>query len=182
MLHPTEKTSTEKIIFPIEAIVYTIFFPLLKGTTLELCKIGHRMEHVYGKELLQINDENGGIKFSNGIFFRVLFIYRAGLVGRINRDYQKDSPGFVVHGILDDVHIIAILEMKARCSSSTAAKERRKNNVLHNYSYVSCYSNDLRKRLLKKREAVQVKNAFTLHHSHAMLNFFRQHIMPMLLA
>ena len=100
-------------------------------------------------------------------------MHRAGLVGRINRDYQKDSPDFVVHGILDDVHIIAILEMKARCSSSTAAKERRKNNVLHNHSYISCYSNDLRKHMLKKSEAAQVRNAFILHHSYAMLNCFR---------
>ena len=47
----TDETTTENINHPIKAIVHTNFLPPLKGTTLELCKLGHRMEHVYGKQL-----------------------------------------------------------------------------------------------------------------------------------
>ena len=58
----------QKINYPVEAVACANVLPPLKGTTLELCKIGHRMEHAYGKQLLQINDENGGIRFNNGFF------------------------------------------------------------------------------------------------------------------
>ena len=36
----------------IEAVIHTKILPLLKGTGLELCKIGHAIEGVCGKQLL----------------------------------------------------------------------------------------------------------------------------------
>ena len=115
------------------------------------------MEGACGKQLLQISDELNGVTFQKGKTLKILHSFRAGLVGRTNREYQKDSPDFILHGMLDNEQIITIVEMKARCSSSTVARERRKNNILRNYSYLSCYSNDLQKYTLKKSEAVQVR-------------------------
>jgi len=155
---PSDANAAKKIIHPIEAVMHANYLPPLKGTSLELCKIGHKMEGIYGKQLLQISDDNNGIRFQNGKYLKILHMFRAGLVGRSNREYQKDSPDFVAYGILDNMHIVLIIEIKARCSSSTAAKERRKNNMLRNCAYLSCYSNDLRKHVLKKSEAVQVRN------------------------
>ena len=57
---------------------------------------------------------------------KILHVFRSGFVGRKEREHQKDSPDFVFHGMIDNVHTIFIIEIKARCSSSTAAKERRK--------------------------------------------------------
>ena len=101
------------------------------------------MEGTHSKQLLQISDKHNGIKFQNGEILKMLHLFRAGLVGRTDRIYQKDSPDFALHGALDNEHIILIAEMKARCSSSTAAREWRKISMSHNRSCLSCYSNDL---------------------------------------
>ena len=85
-------------------------------------------------------------------------MFRAGLIARSNRDYQKDSPDFVVYGLLNGVHVIATLEMKARCTSKTAARERRKNNFSKDFTYMSCYSSELRKYVVNKKEAAQVRH------------------------
>ena len=50
----------------------------------------------------------------------------------------------------------AIVEMKSQCSSISAAKERRRLNSERQHSCVSCYSDELRKRALKKSEAVKM--------------------------
>ena len=93
---------------------------------------------------------------SNGKRLVVLHMYRAGLVSNICREYQKDSPDFILVGTIDGEFFSAVVEMKARCSSIAAAKERRRLNSERQYSYISYYSDDLRKHVLKKSEAVQV--------------------------
>ena len=80
------------------------------------------MEGVHGKQILQISDELNGATFQNGKTLKILYLLRAGLVGRTNREYQKDNPDFMSHGMLDNEHMITMVEMKARCSSSTAAR------------------------------------------------------------
>ena len=157
---PSESNNTKKINNSVEAVIYANFLRPSKGTSLELCKIGHVMEGACGKQLLQMSDDNDGITFQNGKKLKISYLFRAGSVFRSDRQYQKDSPDFVVIGTLDNVHTIAIVEMKARCSSSTAAKERRKNNFLRDYSYLPWHSNELRKCILKKSEAVQVRNIY----------------------
>lgn len=62
----------------------------------------------------------------------------------------------LLFGTLDGEFFLAVVEMKARCSSITAAKERRRIDSERQCSHVSCYSNELRKYVLKKSEAVQV--------------------------
>ena len=89
-------------------------------------------------------------------------MYRAGLVSNICREYQKDSPDFILHGTLDGEDIWAVVEMKARCSSITAAKEGRRLNSEGNFSCISCYSNELRKYVLKKSEAIQVSHCLLI--------------------
>ena len=79
-------------------------------------------------------------------------MYRAGLVNYVSREYQKGSPDFVLIGTLDGEFFSAVVEMKARCSSIAAAKERRRLNWERQYSYVSCYSDELRKHVLKNQK------------------------------
>ena len=153
---PSEEINDKKITHPIEAIMHTNFLPPLKGTSYELCKLGHMMENVYGKQLIQMSDETNGTLLSNGKKLIVLHMCRAGLVSNICKEYQKDSPDFKLFGILDEELFWAVVEMKARCSSITAAKERRRINLQRQCACISYYSNDLRKYVLKKSEAVQV--------------------------
>lgn len=46
---PSEETNDKKITNPIEAVICTKFLPPLKGTSYELCKLGHMMEAACGK-------------------------------------------------------------------------------------------------------------------------------------
>ena len=85
------------------------------------------------------------------INLRLLHLFKAGTVGRISRACQKDSPDHVLHGVLDNVPVIVIVEMKVRCSSSTAARGRRRNKFVRNCSCVPWCSNDLQKHVLKNQ-------------------------------
>lgn len=87
---PTLETNeTRKTSHPVKAVSHTNFLPPLKGTSFELCKIGHKMEGMHGKQQLQISDENNGTRFQNGKILKILHVHRAGLVGRNGREYQK---------------------------------------------------------------------------------------------
>ena len=119
---PSEETNDNKITHPIEAVIHTNFLPPLKGTSYELCKLGHMMEVIYGKQLIQMSDETDGILLSNGKKLIVLHMHRAGLVSNVSREYQKDSPDFILLGTIDGEFFSAVVEMKARCSSLAAAK------------------------------------------------------------
>ena len=147
---PSEETNDNKITHPIEAVMHTNFLPPLKGTSYELCKLGNMKEVIYGKQCIQMSDETDGILLSNGKkLIGLHMLYRTGLVSNVSREHQKDSPDFLLIGTLDEEFFSAIVEMKARCSSITAAKERRRLNSERQCSHVSCYSDELRKHVLK---------------------------------
>ena len=82
---PSDTNATKKIENAVEAVTHTNFLPPLKGTSLELCKIGHMMEGAYGKQLLQISDE--WIRIQMGYGQRVFVLYvkneQIGIVCRV---------------------------------------------------------------------------------------------------
>ena len=100
--------------------------------------------------------ETDGILLLNRKNLKVLHMYRAGLGSNVSKEYQKNSLDFILVGMIDRELFSAAVEIKACCSKLIAAKERRRLNSKRQYSYISYYSDDLRKHVLKKLEAVQV--------------------------
>ena len=99
---------------------------------------------------MQMSDETDDVLLSNGKTLIALHARRVGLVSDASKEHQKDSPDCVLVGTIDGEILSAVVEMKARCSSIAAAKERRRLNSERQCSRISCYSDDLRKHALKK--------------------------------
>jgi hypothetical protein len=147
---PSQANVTAKT--PIEAVIQSSYLPPLKGENAELCKLGHQMEPIYGTNILELGKE--GIKLEDGKVLIVQHLFRAGLVQKRGRKYQKDSPDFILIGTLDGAPIVAVVEMKCRSKTKTQDAERRRAGY-GNFASVSCDSPDLRKYMLKRDEALQ---------------------------
>lgn len=103
--------SREDLTF-MDAIVRSGFLPSLKGTSAELCELGHKMEPIYGNDLLKIT--KGGITLSDGKSVEIVHLFRAGLLQSVARQWQKASPDFLALARIDGEEKIIIVEMKAR--------------------------------------------------------------------
>ena len=103
--------SREDLTF-MDAIVRAGFLPSLKGASAELCELGHKMEPIYGKNLLEAT--KGGIALSDGKMLEVLHLFRAGLLQSEARPWQKASPDFLALARVDGEEVIVVVEMKAR--------------------------------------------------------------------
>ena len=85
---PSQANATAKT--PVEAVIQSSYLPPLKGENAELCKLGHEMEPVHGRNILEMGKE--GIELEDGSVLVVQHLFRAGLVQKRGRKYQKDSP------------------------------------------------------------------------------------------
>ena len=103
--------SREDLTF-MDAIVRAGLLPALKGTSAELCELGHKMEPIYGRNLLQAT--KGGIALSDGKMLEILHLFRAGLLQSELRPWQKASPDFLALARVDGEETIVVVEMKAR--------------------------------------------------------------------
>jgi len=156
---PPQACATAKT--PIEAVVQSTFLPPLKGENAELCKLGHTMEPVYGTNIL--NDGKDGIELEDGSILVVQHLFRAGLLQKQGRKYQKDSPDFILIGTLDGEPLKAVVEMKCQSKTKTQDAERNRNGY-GKFASVSCASPDLRKYMLKRDKALQCA-----HHASTLL-------------
>lgn len=75
---PTPANTTASAKTPIKAVVQSAFLNPLKGESAELCKLGHKMKPIYGKQLL--DNGKGGITLEDGSVLVVEHLFRAGLV------------------------------------------------------------------------------------------------------
>lgn len=95
------------------AVSQSPYLPPLKGENAELCKLGHQMEPIYGTNILEFGRE--GVKLvkpEDGFILVEQHLFRAGLVQKRGRKYQKDSPDSILVGTLDGDPIVAGVEMK----------------------------------------------------------------------
>ena len=81
-------------------------------------------------------------------------LFRAGLLQKRNRKYQKDSPDFILIGTLDGCQIVAVVELKCRSKMKTQDAERCRAGY-GKFASISCNSPDLHKYMLKRDEALQ---------------------------
>lgn len=79
------------------------------------------MEPIYGANILKTGKD--GIKLENGSILVVQHLFRAGLVEKRHRPYQKDSPDFILIGTLDGEPLVAVVELKCRSKTNTQDAE-----------------------------------------------------------
>lgn len=103
--------SREDLTF-MDAVVRSGFLPSLKGTSAELCELGHKMEPIYGSNLLAMT--KGGVTLSDGKKLEIVHLFRAGLLQSVGRPWQKASPDFLALARIDGEENIIVVEMKAR--------------------------------------------------------------------
>lgn len=78
----------------------------------ELCRLGHQMEPIYGCNLLEAG--KNGIKLEDGSVLVTQHLFRVGTVHKRGKKHQKDSPEFSLLGTLDGQPIVAVVNLKCR--------------------------------------------------------------------
>lgn len=95
-----------------------------------------------------------GIRLEDGKLLVVQHLFRAVLVQKSGQKYQKDSPDFILIGMLDGQQIVAVVQLKCRSKTKTHDAECHQAGY-RKFASVSCQSTEHCSYMLKRGEALQ---------------------------
>ena len=155
--HPQAVTIKQEVI---KAMLQKSFMRPLKGASKEHCELGHKLELPIGLDWMRDVNEK---KLFPG--FTVISLHKAGLVGKKNQPWAKDSIDFLAF-VLDESNSDSALqlwgiEIKSRQTCTTINEEKDLNRKLRRKKYELIQSSEVFKFIPKASERFQL-----LHHAY----------------
>lgn len=156
---PTRNNDEVSIIQAVtKAILMRSFMKPLKGAQREHCKMGHKLELPIGNDFMKDLNEN---EMFPG--FKIISLHAAGLVGKKDHPWAKDSIDFIA--AVEDSSTFDIelwgIEIKSRQTSNTINLEKEHLNQLGRRKYEKVEAKEAARHIRMRSERFQV-----LHHAY----------------